>query len=145
CWPAGGGTTRTSSTSTDPVSRSAILSAPPAPGCWPPACASWAEGTAATCWRPCASAAAREWPRSSRPPDTHRPAPELRRDPALLRHTRIYSHTCPPRNATCAAFGADFDDREGFSTSCGTKPFVIMGKRDSGATLVALTLAAEAG
>ena len=28
--------------------------------------------------------------------------------------------------------------------SCGTKPFVIMGKRDSGATLAVLTLAAEA-
>jgi len=43
-----------------------------------------------------------------------------------------------------AAFGADFDDREGFSTPC-TKVFVIMGKRGKGATLAALTLAAEAG
>jgi hypothetical protein len=38
----------------------------------------------------------------------------------------------------------DFDDREGFSTACGTKVFGIMGKRDSGAMLAALTLAAEA-
>jgi hypothetical protein len=30
-------------------------------------------------------------------------------------------------------------------TPCGTKVFVIMGKRDSDATLAALTLAAEAG
>ena len=28
--------------------------------------------TAATCWRPCASAAARAWPRCSRPPDLAR-------------------------------------------------------------------------
>jgi len=36
-------------------------------------------------------------------------------------------------------------DHEGFSTPCGTKVFVIMEKRDSGAALAALTLAAEAG
>jgi hypothetical protein len=39
----------------------------------------------------------------------------------------------------------DFDDREGFTTACSSEPFVIMGKRDSGATLAAFTLAAEAG
>jgi hypothetical protein len=40
------------------------------------------------------------------------------------------------------AFEVDFDDHEGFSTSCGTKSFGIMEKRDSGATL---TLAARSG
>ncbi len=64
--PIGAGTSRTSSTSTDPASRSATRSAPPEPGCSPPACASCAGGAAGTCWRPCAWAAARAWPRSSR-------------------------------------------------------------------------------
>ena len=59
----------TSSTSTAPASRSATRSAPPARGSSPPACASCAAGTAGTCWRPCASAAARAWPRCSRRPD----------------------------------------------------------------------------
>jgi hypothetical protein len=42
-------------------------------------------------------------------------------------------------------FGVDFDDPEEIGTSCGTKSFMIMGKRDRGATLAALTLTAEAG
>jgi hypothetical protein len=39
----------------------------------------------------------------------------------------------------------DFHDREGSGTAGSTKSFMIMGKRDSGATLAALMLAAEAG
>ena len=68
-WPGGSGTSRTSSTSTAPASRSGTRSAPPASGCSPPACTNCAAARAATCWRPCASAAARAWPRSSRRPE----------------------------------------------------------------------------
>jgi len=51
----------------------AIMGIGPVPAveklCSPPACASCAGEVAGTCSRPCASAAARVWPRSSRPPE----------------------------------------------------------------------------
>jgi acetyl-CoA C-acetyltransferase len=72
CWPGGSGMTRTSSMSAAPASRSVTRSARRGPGCSPPACASCAAAAGATCWRRCASAAARAWPRSSRRPDRFR-------------------------------------------------------------------------
>ena len=105
---ASGGSTRrdsSGSTSTAPASRSATRSAPPAPASWPRCCASCAAATAATAWRRCASAAARAWPRSSRPSGErgagrrrhHRPRGRPGRRPLQLPRVHIQDVRRPGR------------------------------------------------